>query len=67
MEGIGMHSVNDDKYTMESDGAVAVPEKYKKMNYSEITAECERLSGKKAESKKSVKKPKPVCKTKFII
>jgi hypothetical protein len=67
MEGTGMYSVNDDKYTMESDGAVAVPDKYKKMNYSEITAECERLSNKKATRKKSVEKSKPACKTKFII
>jgi hypothetical protein len=44
---------------MECDGAVKIPEKYDKMNLSEITAECARLSKKKKnKSKDSCKKGK---------
>ena len=43
---------------MERDGAVKIPEKFDKMNYAEISAECARLSKKKVDSKSIVKKIK---------
>lgn len=52
---------------MERDGAVKIPEKYDKMNYAEITAECARLSKEKANKKSVTKKTKIPCKTKFVI
>ena len=45
-------------YYMERDGAVKIPEKFDKMNYAEISAECARLSKKKVDSKSIVKKIK---------
>ena len=54
-------------YYMERDGAVKIPEKYDKMNYAEITAECARLSKEKANKKSVTKKTKIPCKTKFMI
>jgi hypothetical protein len=46
-----MNNTKTDIYYMESDGAVKIPEKYDKMNLSEITAECVRLSKKKTNQK----------------
>jgi hypothetical protein len=54
-------------YYMERDGAVKIPEKYDKMNLTEITAECVRLSKIKTAHKKLVKQEKSGCKTKFGI
>jgi hypothetical protein len=52
---------------MECDGAVKIPKKYDKMNLSEITAECARLSKEKTSQKTVEKKEKAKCKTKFAI
>ena len=38
-----MNNSENKVYYMERDGAVKIPEKYDKMNYAEITAECARL------------------------
>lgn len=54
-------------YYMERDGAVKIPEKFDKMNYAEISAECARLSKEKASKKVVEKKEKTSCKTKFAI
>jgi hypothetical protein len=66
-----MNNTKTDIYYMEYDGAVKIPEKYDKMNLSEITAECARLSKKKTIQKPCqqtvVKKEKAKCKTKFAI
>jgi hypothetical protein len=62
-----MNNTKTDVYYMECDGSVKIPEKYNKMNLSEITAECARLSKKKATQKTVVKKEKAKCKTKFSI
>lgn len=53
-------------YCMEKDGAVNIPDEYKKMSYEEISAECARLE-KKVKEKTSTKKHKIVTKTKFAI
>ncbi len=62
-----MNNTNTDIYFMECDGAVKIPEKYDKMNLSEITAECARLSKEKMSQKTVVKKEKVKCNTKFSI
>jgi len=55
-------------YYMEKDGAVKIPEKYKKMSYDEITDECSRLTkDMKNKAKTAIKKTKMVTKTKFVI
>lgn len=54
-------------YYMERDGAVKIPEKFDKMNYVEITAECARRSSEKTKQKTAEKKKKISCKTKFTI
>jgi hypothetical protein len=61
-----MNNAKTDIYYMECDGAVKIPEKYDKMNLSEITEECTRLSKEKSQ-KKNVKKHETNCKTKFAI
>ena len=57
---------NADFYYMEKDGAVKIPDKYKKMSYEEISAECARLL-KTKKTKSAVKKPKVKGETTFII
>lgn len=42
-----MNNSENKVYYMERDGAVKIPEKYDKMNYAEITAECASLSKRK--------------------
>lgn len=55
-------------YYMEKDGAVEIPDKYKKMSHNEISAECARLAKEmKEKAKISVKKTKAVSKTKFVL
>ena len=62
-----MNNSENKVYYMERDGAVEIPEKYDKMNYAEITAECAILSKEKANKKSVTKKTKIPCKTKFMI
>nr|WP_308657857.1 hypothetical protein [uncultured Agathobacter sp.] len=53
---------------MEKDGAVKIPDKYKKMSHDEISAECVRLTKTvKNRAKQTVKKVKIKPKTKFVI
>lgn len=55
-------------YYMEKDGAVKIPDKYKKMSHDEITAECARLTkAVKEKAKSTVKKTKVEKKTRFVI
>jgi hypothetical protein len=64
---VHMNNTKTDIYYMECDGAVKIPKKYDKMNLSEITAECARLSKEKTSQKTVAKKEKAKCKTKFAI
>lgn len=60
--------IEQDIIVMEKDGAVEIPDKYKKMSYAEISAECIRLENKlKSKPKSAISKTKPVKKTKFTI
>ena len=43
-----MNNSENKVYYMELDGVVKTPEKYDKMDYAGITAECDRLSKEKA-------------------
>lgn len=55
-------------YYMEKDGAVKIPDKYKKMSHEEISNECARLAETvKNKAKATVKKTKVTTKTKFVI
>lgn len=62
-----MSNVEKTVYYMERDGAVKIPEKFDKMTYSEISAECARLAQAKGNKKPVQKKKKVPCKTKFAI
>ena len=55
-------------YYMEKDGAVKIPDKYKKMSHEELSAECARLAKTvKNKAKDKAKKTKVATKTRFVI
>ena len=59
---------NSDMYYMEKDGAVHIPDKYRKMSHDEISAECVRLAKTvKDNAKPTAKKKKVITKTNFLI
>ena len=62
-----MHNSENKVYYMELDGVVKIPEKYDKMDYAGITAECNRLSKEKANKRPVATKTTILCKTKFMI